>query len=41
MKGVQKYEIEGDPAGAQYITEREAMAAKTTRGLPGKVQPVK
>lgn len=40
LKGVQKYEIEGDPESREFLTEREALSAKSTLGLPGEVQPV-
>lgn len=40
LKGVQKYEIAGDPQSRAYLTEREALAAKTALELPGEVQPV-
>jgi hypothetical protein len=40
MKGVQKYTIEGDPNGTEYLTEREALAAKSVQGLTGDVVPV-
>jgi hypothetical protein len=38
LKGVQKYKVEG--TNQEYLTEREAIAAKETLGLAGKVVPV-
>lgn len=40
LKGVQKYEIEGDKDHRQFLTEREAISAKSVLGLPGEVVPV-
>lgn len=46
MKGVQKYTIQDpnqtqdDPNRAEYLTEREALAAKSVLGLTGDVVPV-
>lgn len=39
MKTVQTYEIEGDPQGIKYLTERDALDQKTARGLGGNVVP--
>ena len=41
LKGVQKYEITDDPQSREFLTEREALSAKSTLGLQGEVQPVK
>lgn len=38
LKGVQKYKVEG--TDTEYLTEREALAAKETLGLSGDVVPV-
>lgn len=40
MKGVQKYTITDDPNSTEYLTEREALAAKSVQGLTGDVVPV-
>ena len=40
LKGVQKYEITDDPESRQFLTEREALSARSTLGLQGEVQPV-
>lgn len=40
MKGVQKYQISDDPESREFLTEREALSAKSTLGLQGEVQPV-
>jgi hypothetical protein len=37
---VQQYRVEGDPENKQYLTESEATAAKSVRGLTGDVVPV-
>jgi hypothetical protein len=34
---VQTYEITGDPQGLKYLTERDAIDAKASRGLAGDV----
>lgn len=39
MKTVQTYEIEGDPEGIRYLTERDAITQKEARGLTGEVVP--
>jgi hypothetical protein len=39
-KKTRRYEIEGDPEGQKYITERDAELSKQARGLEGKVVPV-
>ena len=31
LKGVQKYEISDDPESREFLTEREALSAKSTR----------
>lgn len=42
MKGVQKYKITDDPEPTpkEYLTEREALSARSVRGLSGAVVPV-
>ena len=40
MKNVQQYSITGDPEQRKYLTEREALTARDTRGLTGDVVPV-
>lgn len=40
MKGVQKYTIEDDPNSVEYLTEREALTARSIQGLSGEVVPV-
>jgi hypothetical protein len=41
VANVQKYTITGDPESKEYLTEHEALVAATTRGLTGKVVPVR
>jgi hypothetical protein len=39
LKNVVKYSISDDPESKQYLTEREAINARTTRNLEGEVVP--
>lgn len=39
MAKVQTYEIENDPEGIRYLTERDAIDQKAARGLDGDVVP--
>lgn len=39
LASVQTYEIEGDPQGIKYLTERDAINEKESRGLDGAVVP--
>lgn len=39
MAAVQTYQIEGDPEGIKYLTERDAITQKDARGLEGDVVP--